>query len=117
MQDDRPDRPAVIALPPLILAAMIALGMVLSFFRPANLLPNAIAVPLGILITLGAIALGISAAKGMLAAKTALDVRKAATEVVTSGVFQRSRNPIYLSMLLLCTGVACLANSLWILVL
>src|ERR1700730_5244051 len=36
---------------------------------------------------------------------------------VTLGVFRKSRNPVYLGMLLLCAGVAFLANSLWILVL
>jgi protein-S-isoprenylcysteine O-methyltransferase Ste14 len=117
MQADRPDRPDVIALPPLILAATLALGMALNFFWPANFLPKAIAVPFGIFIALGAIALGTSAVREMFAANTPLDVRKPSTEIVASGVFQRSRNPIYLSMLLLCAGVACLANSLWLVIL
>src|SRR3984893_15460584 len=99
------------------LAATIALGLVLNFFWPASLLPSALAAPLGILITVGAIALGISAIREMFAANTPLDVRKPSTEIVTSGVFRKSRNPIYLGMLLLCAGVAFLANSLWILVL
>jgi protein-S-isoprenylcysteine O-methyltransferase Ste14 len=117
MQEVRPDRPGVIALPPLILAATIALGLVLNFFRPASFLPPAIAAPLGVLIILGAIALGISAVEEMQAANTPLDVRKPSIEIVTSGVFQRCRNPIYLGMLLLYTGIAILANSLWILIL
>ena len=117
MQDNRPDRPDVIILPPLILAATIALGAVLNFFWPASLLPSPLGAPLGILITLGAIALGISAIREMFAANTPLDVRKPSTEIVTSGVFRKSRNPIYLGVLLLCAGVAFLANSLWILVL
>lgn len=117
MQEDRPDRPGVIALPPLILAAMIALGLVLNFFWPANFLPSALATPLGVVIILGAIALGISAVKEMQAANTPFEVRKPSTEIVTSGAFQRSRNPIYLGMLLLYTGIAILANSLWILIL
>jgi protein-S-isoprenylcysteine O-methyltransferase Ste14 len=116
MQEDRPDRPDVIARPPLILVATIALGLVLNFFWPTSFLPPAIAAPLGVLIILFAIALGISAVEEMLAANTALEVRKPSTEIVTSGVFQRSRNPIYLGMLLL-TGIAILANSLCILVL
>jgi protein-S-isoprenylcysteine O-methyltransferase Ste14 len=117
MQEDRPDRPGVIALPPLIMAATTALGLVLNFFWPASFLPPAIATPLGVLIIFGAIALGISAVQEMLAANTPLDVRKPSTEIVTSGVFQRSRNPIYLGMLLLYTGIAILANSIWILLL
>ena len=43
-----------------------------------------------------------------------LDVRKAPARIVTSGIFLRSRNPIYLGMVLLCAGIALLANSLWL---
>jgi protein-S-isoprenylcysteine O-methyltransferase Ste14 len=117
MQEDRPDRPGVIARPPLILAATIALGLVLNFFWPASFLPPAIATPLGALIILSAITLGFSALQEMQAANTPLQVHKPSTEIVTSGVFHRSRNPIYLGMLLLYTGIAILANSLWILIL
>jgi protein-S-isoprenylcysteine O-methyltransferase Ste14 len=116
MQEDRPDRPCVIARPPLILAATIALGLVLNFFWPASFLPPAIA-KLGVLIILSAITLGFSAVQEMQAANTPRQVRKPSTEIVISGVFQRSRNPIYLGMLLLYTGIAILANSLSILIL
>jgi protein-S-isoprenylcysteine O-methyltransferase Ste14 len=51
----------------------------------------------------------------MVTASTPLDVRKRSTRIVTSGVFQQSRNPIYLGMVLLCTGVAFLVDSLWLL--
>jgi hypothetical protein len=45
MQIDPPDRPDVIALPPLILAATIALGLVLNYLFPARFLPNAMTHP------------------------------------------------------------------------
>ncbi len=117
MQADPPDRPDVIALPPLILAATIALGLMLNFFFPASFLPNTMTIPLGMLIILGAIALAISAIREMFALNTPLDVRKPTADIVTSGVFRISRNPIYLGMLLLCAGIAIAANSLWVLVL
>ncbi|HWX14390.1 MAG TPA: hypothetical protein VNY06_05980 [Methylocella sp.] len=47
MQHDRSDRPDVIALPPVILVATIARGLVLNFFVPASFLPKMIAAPLG----------------------------------------------------------------------
>jgi protein-S-isoprenylcysteine O-methyltransferase Ste14 len=53
----------------------------------------------------------------MFALNTPLDVRKPTADIVPSGVFRMSRNPIYLRMLLLCGGVAIAANSLWVLVL
>ncbi|TPV98429.1 MAG: hypothetical protein USCAAHI_02124 [Beijerinckiaceae bacterium] len=57
MQDKPSAGPGVIALPPLILAAAIAAGLILHFFWPAKFLPRALAVPLGILIVLGAVAI------------------------------------------------------------
>lgn len=53
----------------------------------------------------------------MVRAKTALDPRKPTTEIVTSGVFQFSRNPIYFGMVLLCLGAGFLLDSLWFLAL
>jgi protein-S-isoprenylcysteine O-methyltransferase Ste14 len=114
MQDKPSGGPGVIAPPPLILGAAIALGLILNFFWPAKFLARSVAVPLGLLIVTGAITIAILAVREMRSANTPLDVRKAPTRIVTSGVFQRTRNPIYFGMVLLCTGIAFLADSLWL---
>ena len=114
MQDKPSGGPGVIALPPLILGAAIALGLILNFFWPAKFLARSVAVPLGLLIVAGAITIAILAVREMRSANTPLDVRKVPTRIVTSGVFQRTRNPIYLGMVLLCIGIAFLADSLWL---
>jgi protein-S-isoprenylcysteine O-methyltransferase Ste14 len=116
MQDKPSGGPGVIALPPLILGATIVLGLVLNFFWPVKFLPRALAVPFGILIVVSAVAIGVMPVQEMRAANTPLDVRKPSTRIVTSGVFQKSRNPIYLGMVLLCAGIAFLVDSLWLLV-
>ena len=115
MQDRPSGGPDVIALPPLILGAAIALGLILNYFWPAKVLARSLAVPLGILIIFVAVAIGLLAVREMVTASTPLDVRKRSTRIVTSGIFQLSRNPIYLGMVLLCTGVAFLVDSLWLL--
>jgi len=115
MQDRPSGGPDVIALPPLILGAAIALGLILNYFWPAKVLARSLAVPLGILIVFVAVAIGLLAVREMVTASTPLDVRKRSTRIVTSGVFQQSRIPIYLGMVLLCTGVAFLVDSLWLL--
>jgi protein-S-isoprenylcysteine O-methyltransferase Ste14 len=89
--------------------------LILNYFWPAKVLTRSLAVPLGILIVFVAVAIGILAVREMVTASTPLDVRKRSTRIVTSGVFQQSRNPIYLGMVLLCTGVAFLVDSLWLL--
>jgi len=45
-------------------------------------------------------------------AETNLDPRKPATTVVTEGPFRFTRNPLYLSMLLMYLGVSAFANGL-----
>jgi protein-S-isoprenylcysteine O-methyltransferase Ste14 len=60
---------------------------------------------------------GASRGKRNLSRKTAFDVRKETTALVTSGVFRFTRNPVYLSMVLLVIGVGLALNSLWSLVL
>ncbi len=72
---------------------------------------------IGILVVIGAIGVPLLAVREMVRAKTAVDVRKPTTEIVTSGVFQFSRNPIYLGMVLLCLGAAFLLDSVWFLAL
>ena len=64
MQDKPSGGPDVIALPPFILGGAIALGLILNFFWPAKILAHAVAVPLGVLIVLGAIAIGVSGRAG-----------------------------------------------------
>ena len=117
MQDDPSDKAKVIAFPPLILAGVLVLGFGLDLASPAKFMPRAAGLAIGILVVLGSIALALLARREMVRAKTPLDVRKAVTDIVTSGVFQFSRNPIYLGMVLLCLGIAFLVDSLWFLAL
>ncbi|WP_036259827.1 methyltransferase family protein [Methylocapsa aurea] len=115
MRSDPSDRAKVIALPPLILAATLALGVGLHLIWPVRLLSGVFALPLGLALISGAIALAAFAVREMHRANTAIDIRKPTTAIVTSGVFKLSRNPIYLGMVLLCVGIAFAVNSAWIL--
>jgi protein-S-isoprenylcysteine O-methyltransferase Ste14 len=124
MQDnaDKPSGgPNVIALPPLILAAALVLGLILNFAWPAKFLAREFSAefsaPVGVFVILSALAIAGLAVREMIGAGTPLDVRKAPSRIVTSGIFRRSRNPIYLGMILLYAGMAILLNSLWLLVL
>lgn len=68
-------------------------------------------------VGLEAAPLVVAAARELTKAHTAFDVRKPTTARVHAGVFRPSRNPVYFSMLLLCIGIALLANSLAMLLL
>ncbi len=93
---------AILDLPPVWLAAHVAVAWVLSLVSPPvfGWLGQGLGlllVGLGILITLGA-------AAQMALAQTTLIPRRDPSSLVTSGLFAWSRNPIYLSDLILLLG-------------
>lgn len=112
MDQSEQDVAGVIAPPPLIYAAGLALGMLLHRFLRINLLPQRWAKFVGGLLIGLSFVPGGSAAVTMLRAKTNLDPFHPTTAIVTSGSFRYSRNPIYLSFVLFYTGIAALANAL-----
>jgi protein-S-isoprenylcysteine O-methyltransferase Ste14 len=115
MSGDDPDKAQVIALPLLIVAAALALGLLFHFLWPLRFLSRTEALWLGGLLIAVSIAIGLGAVSQLVKAKTALDVRKPTMKIVTRGVYRLSRNPIYLSMILLLLGIALCVDSLWIL--
>ena len=117
MPTDTPDKARVIALPPLIVVPILALGLLIHFIWPVRLLPHTYALWLGALLIVVSIPIVIWAALELRKAKTAFDVRKPTTAIVTGGVFGTTRNPTYLSMALGFLGIAFLVNSLWLLLL
>jgi protein-S-isoprenylcysteine O-methyltransferase Ste14 len=49
----------------------------------------------------------------MARAGTPIDVREAPTRLVTGGPFQHSRNPVYIGLAAIYTGIALLARARW----
>jgi len=117
MQNGAPDKASVITLPPLIYGVAYVLGLFFHFVFPVPFLPQTPALWLGTLLILVSIVIVVSAVRALARAKTAFDVRKPTTAIVTDGAFRFSRNPTYLSGALLYLGIASLINSLWMLLL
>jgi protein-S-isoprenylcysteine O-methyltransferase Ste14 len=107
------DIAGVIAPPPLIYAAPLALGLAFQRIRPLPLLPDRVARPLGTaLIGVGVVGAGWFI-RTMRQANTPVDPREPVAHLVTDGPFRFSRNPGYVSMALLYLGVTARANALW----
>jgi protein-S-isoprenylcysteine O-methyltransferase Ste14 len=117
MQDAATDRARIIAPPPVIYLGVLGLGLLLEWLWPTRLLtwPLAVAVGAAIIIC-GAIALTV-AIRTLLRARTPVDPYKATTKIVTDGLFRFSRNPIYVSDMLLYVGLSLALNVWWALAL
>lgn len=92
----------LIDLPPVWLVAHIAAAWVLSLVSPAVFgrfgdLVGITLIGIGVLVTLGA-------AAQMTLARTTVVPRRTPSSLVTSGIFSWSRNPIYLSDLIILLG-------------
>jgi protein-S-isoprenylcysteine O-methyltransferase Ste14 len=109
---DNADNPGVIAPPPLIYAGALAAGLLANRRYRIPFLPRRVARTLGLSMVVGGLAIGFLGSREMRRAETNLDPRKPATTVVTEGPFRFTRNPLYLSMVLIYLGISALANGL-----
>jgi protein-S-isoprenylcysteine O-methyltransferase Ste14 len=112
------DNPGVIARPPRIAYLLLGIGAILRWLWPISLLPAGwsgwprYTTGSGLIVLgLGVMTLGLQAFQ-----KTGTNVEtpKPATALVTDGIYSRSRNPMYVALLLLFAGIAVLANSGWL---
>lgn len=111
------DRAHVRVPPPAFLLATIALGVVLDLAVPFSVLPNTLAFGLGIALGVISVVLNWWSAFTMLRARTSVTGLGSSTVILQIGPFRISRNPIYISMLLLAGAVALAVNSAWGLIL
>jgi protein-S-isoprenylcysteine O-methyltransferase Ste14 len=68
---------------------------------------------LGWVVIAGGLVLALSAVATFRRARTSMIPNRPATVLVTSGPYRFSRNPMYVSLILLYTGAALLANTWW----
>ncbi|HKP20030.1 MAG TPA: isoprenylcysteine carboxylmethyltransferase family protein [Thermoleophilaceae bacterium] len=110
------DNAGVVAPPPLIFLAGLALGFVLEALLPGADLPAWLQWGLGVLLIAAGLLLllwfnTLFSRKG-----TAVEPWKPTTAIVTSGPYRFTRNPAYLGMAVTYIGIAVTSSALWVLV-
>lgn len=105
---------AIIAPPPLIYLAGLGVALLLDRQFPWEILPPFWA-PLGAVLLAGGLLLVYTAFLALRRARTAASPYQASTAIVSSGPFRFSRNPVYLGMTFMYTGIGLWRNSGWVL--
>lgn len=113
MSSQSTDRAGVVAPPPLIYATGLLLGLWVHSRIPLPLLPAKLRKPVGFSL-LGLGILGIASARQLMQkAGTNINPTRPTTVIIREGPYKLSRNPIYLSMTLIYTGLTVLLNTFW----
>lgn len=109
MKEETRDNPGVIAPPPLIYAVPLAIGLILQTrfpVRPLRFIPRVVRIVLGGSLVGLAVAVIARAFRLMVRAHTNVDPTQPTTALVVEGPFKFTRNPLYLSLTLLYTGIS-----------
>ncbi|MES2294317.1 MAG: isoprenylcysteine carboxylmethyltransferase family protein [Pseudomonadota bacterium] len=115
MSSDK-DAPDVVIHPPIALAIAVVAALVLNWLYPLPILSMAMpGIEAGLVLLLAALLIVRWAAVTFRKAHTNILTSQSATAIVSDGPFARSRNPIYVAILLGLIGFALAFNSLWFL--
>jgi protein-S-isoprenylcysteine O-methyltransferase Ste14 len=120
MQSEIKDNPGVIVFPPLILLAVLVLGLLLDYLLPLGVLaalPRILRLVVGLLLFLFGASFPIRARRAFKAAGTNIRPDQPTTSIITTGLFAHVRNPIYLGGLIALLGLALMLGSDWMLIL
>ncbi len=109
------DWSGVIVPPPIVYLVCLVAGLGLDFFWPIPLLPQAIQFVVGFTIIVSSFLLIGLAFRIFHRSRTPIDYRKPTTEIISTGPFAYSRNPVYVSMTMLMGGIAIAVDSPWVL--
>ena len=109
------DHAGVAFHPPLLLAPVLVVGFLARWVVPLNFLSRALSLSIGPIVTAASFGWFFWAVYTMRTGGASIPTSEPTKAIVVRGPFRFSRNPIYLSMLLLQVGISIWANSLWFL--
>jgi protein-S-isoprenylcysteine O-methyltransferase Ste14 len=111
-QQDRPNISPMVH-PPLVALMFIVIAYFLGRILPLPFSAPAILRYTGLVLSFVGFLLGIGAFLEFRRARTTLDPHGSAKELVTSGIYRFTRNPIYLGFLLMVIGLPLNSGLYW----
>jgi protein-S-isoprenylcysteine O-methyltransferase Ste14 len=110
---DEPDNPGIRVPPPPVYLLALILGLLLDRKAHVPFLPRGVARVLGWPLVGGGMALAAWFVRTMRAVDTTIRIDKPVSGLVQNGPFRYSRNPGYVALAMIYTGIAVLRNALW----
>ena len=116
MKDDIKDGASIPVQPLLIFFACLGMGILLEYLFPFHFISGAwpLRIIAGFFLFLVSGLMAVSAFTAFIKNKTPFNPAKPTEKIVCEGSFRYSRNPMYLSLLLLESSAAVLTGSVWL---
>ena len=116
MEKNFTDSAAISIPPPVFFFVCLGCGLLMEYLFPIHLihLSPILRVIVGGILMLASGYFAVSAFFVLIKNKTTFNTSKSTIKIVKEGAYRFSRNPLYLSLLLLLFGVAILLSSLWL---
>ena len=113
---DDEDHAHIVAHPPVIFGVVLAVGFLIHRFYPIAIMahPSTLSKVLANLLFVISGVIMVTTTRLMLRKKTDPRADRPTTTIVTEGFFRYTRNPLYLSLMLIYSGISIYANSLWL---
>ena len=102
-------------IPPVYFLLAVMPGLILQWLYPLDILNHPFVKGAGAMLMLLSLLLAIWAGITLKKAGTHIHIRHPTLTLVTHGPYQYSRNPMYLSLLLVITGLGLYYGALWVL--
>ena len=103
----------IVVNPFLIYIAIGVFAVILSSLAPLPFLDQSIARPLGAILLVVSLFFGLPAARGMIAARTSLNPHRPTSALVFSGPYHFTRNPMYIGLTLMYSGLGIFFALTW----
>jgi protein-S-isoprenylcysteine O-methyltransferase Ste14 len=109
----RPDNPGVRLPPPVFYVAGFLIGLLIESRFPLPFFARPIGIAVGLALAAGGILFIVTAIPTMLHGHGTLNTAAPSASLVTSGPYRVSRNPMYVGLVLLYGGLACVFAVVW----
>jgi protein-S-isoprenylcysteine O-methyltransferase Ste14 len=113
------DSPGIYIPPPLVYAAIFFLSILVQHTWPRStaFFHTQTATITGIIFVIATVLVNLTAIRQFVRSKNTIVTIKPAHSLQTTGIYSRTRNPMYLGLVLLYTGLAFLTGNWWTLIL
>ncbi|MFT3895000.1 MAG: isoprenylcysteine carboxylmethyltransferase family protein [Anaerolineales bacterium] len=107
------DHPQTKVDAPVLLVIAILITVLMQRFVPLPFLPSLPSRLIGAILFILGVFLGMPALRGMLKAKTSPNPHRPTNALVFEGTYRITRNPMYLSMLVIYAGISVFFQNPW----